>query len=63
MFFFKGYTLHGSNEVIGYRDSHHGCVRLFKRDAKWLNENFVNVATKDSHLGKKVLVEKLTIGG
>ncbi|AIT63274.1 Enhanced entry protein EnhA [Coxiella burnetii str. Namibia] len=61
MFFFKGYALHGSNEVTGYRDSH-GCVRLFKRDAKWLNENFVNVATKDGHLGTKVVVEKLTIG-
>nr|WP_280124205.1 hypothetical protein [Coxiella endosymbiont of Ornithodoros amblus] len=37
-------------------------MRLFKQNAKWLNKNFVNMATKDGHLGKKVLVEKLPIG-
>lgn len=40
MFFEGGYALHGSNEVPGYNASH-GCVRLFKEDAKWLNEEFV----------------------
>ncbi len=58
MFFFKGYALHGSNEVMGYRASH-GCVRLFQRDAKWLNKNFVQAATKEGHLGTKVIVQKL----
>lgn len=40
MFFEKGYALHGSNEIPGYNASH-GCVRLFKSDARWLNEEFV----------------------
>ncbi len=39
MFFKKGYALHGSPEVPGYHASH-GCVRLFKEDAQWLNEQF-----------------------
>lgn len=42
MWFFKGYALHGSPIVPGYRDSH-GCVRLFVEDAKWLNEEFVDL--------------------
>ena len=59
MFFYKGYALHGSNEVKGYRDSH-GCVRLFTRDAKWLNENFIDVTnTKENH-GTKLIVQKIT---
>jgi L,D-transpeptidase ErfK/SrfK len=40
MFFQGGYALHGSDEVPGFNASH-GCVRLFKEDAKWLNEEFV----------------------
>jgi|688.fasta_scaffold295894_1 L,D-transpeptidase ErfK/SrfK len=40
MFFQGGYALHGSDEVPGYNASH-GCVRLFKEDAQWLNEEFV----------------------
>lgn len=42
MFFYKGFALHGSPTVPGYHASH-GCVRLFKSDAKWLNEEFVDV--------------------
>lgn len=42
MHFFRGYALHGSETVPGYRDSH-GCVRLFTEDARWLNEEFVNL--------------------
>jgi L,D-transpeptidase ErfK/SrfK len=40
MFFYRGFALHGSPEVPGYNASH-GCVRLFKEDAKWLNETFM----------------------
>ncbi len=40
MFFQAGYAIHGSDEVPGYNASH-GCVRIFKEDAKWLNEEFV----------------------
>lgn len=42
MHFFRGYALHGSEEVPGYRASH-GCVRLFTEDARWLNEEFVEL--------------------
>ncbi len=40
--FFKGFALHGSSELPGYPASH-GCIRLFIDDAKWLNEQFVQV--------------------
>lgn len=39
MFFHGGFALHGSHEVPGYNASH-GCVRLFVKDAKWLNQEF-----------------------
>lgn len=42
MHFFMGYALHGSYDVPGYRASH-GCVRMFIEDARWLNEEFVDV--------------------
>lgn len=60
MYFYKGYALHGSNEVPGYRASH-GCVRLFTRDAKWLNTKFVELPNREGTLiGTKVVVQKLT---
>ena len=40
--FFRGYALHGSDSVPGYNASH-GCVRMFIEDAKWLNEEFIDV--------------------
>lgn len=59
MFYYKGYALHGSHEVPGYRASH-GCVRLFTRDAKWLNQNFVELSTKHNNFkGTKVIVQRL----
>lgn len=42
MHFFRGYALHGSESVPGYRASH-GCIRLFTEDARWLNEEFVDL--------------------
>lgn len=42
MHFFKGYALHGSRELPGYPASH-GCVRLFLKDAEWLNEVFIDI--------------------
>lgn len=42
MHFFRGYALHGSEKVPGYRDSH-GCIRMFTEDARWLNEEFVQL--------------------
>lgn len=42
MHFYRGYALHGSDTVPGYRASH-GCVRIFIEDARWLNEEFVDL--------------------
>lgn len=39
--FYKGYALHGSDELTG-RVSSHGCVNLFTDDAQWLNQQFVS---------------------
>lgn len=44
MHFYKGFALHGSPTVPGYNASH-GCVRLFTEDARWLNQDFINVGT------------------
>ena len=53
MFFHKGYALHGSEDIPGYRASH-GCVRMFTRDAKWLNYEFAESDHGDSP-GTKVV--------
>ena len=42
MYFYKGYALHGSAELPGYPASS-GCVRLEDDDAKWLNEQFIEL--------------------
>jgi hypothetical protein len=42
MHFWRGFALHGSDTLPGYRASH-GCVRLFIEDARWLNEEFVDL--------------------
>ncbi len=43
MFFYRGYAIHGSPNVPGYHASH-GCIRVFKEDARWLNTQFVGGA-------------------
>lgn len=59
MFFHKGFALHGSDDIPGYRASH-GCIRMFVGDAKWLNHDFVDAASeKNSYLGTKVIVRPL----
>jgi hypothetical protein len=42
MHFHGGFAMHASTTVPGYNASH-GCVRMFFEDAKWLNQNFVDV--------------------
>lgn len=42
MHYYRGYALHGSFNVPGQRASH-GCVRLFIEDARWLNEEFIDL--------------------
>lgn len=55
MHFFRGYALHGSDAVPGYRASH-GCVRMFIEDARWLNEEFVDLPG-GGMLGTRVFIE------
>lgn len=56
MYFHKGFALHGSNDIPGYRASH-GCVRMFTQDAKWLNHEFIDVGQDNTgKLGTKVTV-------
>ncbi|QRN03757.1 L,D-transpeptidase family protein [Legionella sp. MW5194] len=55
MHFFRGYALHGSETVPGYRASH-GCVRMFTEDARWLNEEFVDVPG-DGMRGTRVIID------
>jgi lipoprotein-anchoring transpeptidase ErfK/SrfK len=57
MHFFRGYALHGSEELPGYRYSH-GCVRLFPQDARWLNEEFVDLPG-GGNKGTRVIIEAL----
>lgn len=55
MHFFRGYALHGSHEVPGYRSSH-GCVRLFTEDARWLNEDFITTP-EEGFKGTRVIID------
>ncbi|MDP3558984.1 MAG: L,D-transpeptidase [Legionellaceae bacterium] len=55
MHFFQGYALHGSNDVPGYSASH-GCIRLFIEDARWLNEEFIEVPGGGGFQGTKVVI-------
>lgn len=59
MFFYKGFAMHGSNDIPGKRASH-GCIRMFTHDAKWLNYEFVSVSHKGNDFkGTKVIVQAL----
>jgi hypothetical protein len=55
MHFWRGIALHGSEEVPGYAASH-GCVRLFIQDARWLNEEFIDLPGAGGKLGTRVIV-------
>lgn len=57
MHFFRGFALHGSDTVPGYRASH-GCVRIFIEDARWLNEEFINLPGGDMK-GTRVIVDSV----
>ncbi len=63
MYFHKGLALHGSVDIPGYRASH-GCVRMFIRDAKWLNEQWVDAANaRNNFVGTKVVIRPVTSNG
>lgn len=55
MHFYRGIALHGSDTVPGYNASH-GCVRLFIEDARWLNEEFINLPGYGAK-GTRVIVD------
>ncbi len=55
MHFLRGYALHGSDVVPGYRASH-GCVRMFIEDARWLNEEFIDLPGAGGLKGTRVIV-------
>lgn len=57
MHFFRGYALHGSYEVPGFRASH-GCIRMFIEDARWLNEEFIDVPG-DGERGTRVVIDSV----
>lgn len=44
MFFKGGYAIHGSDSVPGHNASH-GCIRVPPSDARWLNQDFINVGS------------------
>lgn len=45
MHFYKGYAIHGSNDVPNANASH-GCVRVPVSDARWLNQEFAEYGTR-----------------
>lgn len=60
MYFHKGFAMHGSDDIPGYRASH-GCVRMFVRDAFWMNKEFVVTASAgNDYIGTKVIVRPVT---
>lgn len=62
MYFHKGFALHGSDDIPGQRASH-GCVRMFIEDARWLNENFVELSSeRNQFMGTKVTVRPINDG-
>ncbi|MCA0403203.1 MAG: L,D-transpeptidase [Proteobacteria bacterium] len=63
MYFHKGFAMHGSQDIPGYRASH-GCIRMFTRDAEWLNHNFVEVSNAgNNYAGTKVIVRPVMFSG
>lgn len=58
MHFMRGFALHGSEVVPGYRDSH-GCVRMFIEDARWLNEEFIDLPGGNMK-GTRVVVDSIS---
>lgn len=60
MYFHKGFALHGSDDIPGFRASH-GCIRMFTGDALWMNHEFVDVSnSKTGFLGTRVTVRPVT---
>lgn len=57
VYFYKGFALHGSSDLPGYEASY-GCLRLFIEDAKWLNEQFVDLPSNDQK-GTQIIIREI----
>jgi len=44
MFFHEGYAIHGSDNVPKKNISH-GCIRVTKKAAEWINSNYINIGS------------------
>lgn len=55
MHFFRGYAMHGSDKVPGYRASH-GCIRLFTEDARWINQEFIDLPG-GGYKGTRIIID------
>lgn len=55
VFFHYGFALHGSSDLPGFPASS-GCVRLLIADAKWINEEFIDLPSK-TRQGTKIIIE------
>lgn len=44
MHFHNGYAIHGASKV-SHKHISHGCIHVLNQEAKWLNENFLDVGT------------------
>lgn len=59
MHFYGGFAMHGSYDVPGYRASH-GCVRMFIEDARWLNNEFIDLPG-GGRKATRVIIDGLSI--
>lgn len=57
MHYYRGYALHGFEIVPGQRASH-GCIRLFTEDARWLNQQFIDLP-KGNEKGTRLIIESI----
>ncbi|STY28821.1 Enhanced entry protein EnhA homolog [Legionella wadsworthii] len=57
MYFHKGFALHGSNDIPGFRASH-GCVRMFVKDAKWMNQKFIELSHENNNFHGTIVIVK-----
>lgn len=45
MYYYRGFAIHAST-LSGFINRSRGCIRLFDRDAQWLNQHFVRLGTE-----------------
>ena len=45
MYYYRGFAIHAST-LSGFVNRSRGCIRLFDKDAEWLNQHFVQLGTE-----------------